>query len=157
MNIKISTPIAIGIILILAILVGFSTLWQYNQFQKEITQLSETKIQEKKVENLILFEKQESWGPCPPNNICNQTTKLYYSGELILEGEMNIKKELDGEVMEKIKNQIESSGIIDKDCWIKAPVPDYSATYTFYLEGKTKKMRYPNCEEELKEIETLIK
>lgn len=49
-NIKISTPIAIGIILILTILVGGFTLWQYNQFQKETTQFSEIKTPEKKIE-----------------------------------------------------------------------------------------------------------
>ena len=108
-------------------------------------------------ENLILFEKQENWGPCPSNNICNQTTKLYYSGELVLEGEKNIKKELNKGTMEKIKDRIRLTGIMNKDCFITAPVPDYSATYIFDLDGEIKNMRFPNCEQELKEIEELMK
>ena len=50
MNKKISTPIAIGIILILAILVGCFTYWQYSKTQKELNYpLPEIKITEKKV------------------------------------------------------------------------------------------------------------
>jgi len=149
MNKKIPIPLAILIILfVMAIIIGV-VLWLCPE--------KETVPPKDETTNLILFEKEEGWGPCPPNNICIQTTKLYYSGELVLEGEKNIKKELDEETIEKIKNQIKLSGIMDKDCWIKTPVPDYSATYNFYLEGKIKKMRYPNCEEELKEIEAIIK
>jgi hypothetical protein len=48
MNKKISTPIAIGIILILAVLVGVFIYWQYLEVQKEnIKQLQELKIPEK--------------------------------------------------------------------------------------------------------------
>jgi len=48
MNKKISTPIAIGIILILSILVGCFTFWQYSKTQKELSYpLPEIKIQEK--------------------------------------------------------------------------------------------------------------
>jgi hypothetical protein len=50
MNKKISTPIALGIVLILAILVGWFTYLQYSKMQKEWRHpLSEIKISEKKI------------------------------------------------------------------------------------------------------------
>jgi hypothetical protein len=106
--------------------------------------------------NLILFEKTASWGPCPPNYTCVQNTKLYYSGKLVLEGEKNSESQLDKETIEKIKNQIKSSGIMDKECSVEFPVPDVLADYTLNLEGKIKKISYPNCEEDLSKIESLI-
>jgi len=51
MNKKISTPIAIGIILILAVLVAVFTLWQYSKTQKELSYpLPEIKLPERKIE-----------------------------------------------------------------------------------------------------------
>ena len=49
MNKKISTPIALGIILVLAILLGGFALWQFNKIQKETTQLPEIKMPDKKI------------------------------------------------------------------------------------------------------------
>ena len=57
MNKKISTPIAIGIILILAILVGGFTLSQYSKTQKELNYpLPEIKILEKKINKTADWE-----------------------------------------------------------------------------------------------------
>ena len=47
MNKKISTPIAIGIILVLAILVGGFTLWQYGEIDKEESNIPEAQLPEK--------------------------------------------------------------------------------------------------------------
>jgi len=105
----------------------------------------------------ILFEKKESWEQCPSYKICNQSTRLYYSGKLILEGEKNIEKDINAETVKKIKDRIKLAGIMDRDCWIEEPLADYSAVYNFNLDGKIRKMRYPNCQEELKKIEELIK
>ncbi len=49
-NKGISTPIAVGIILILVILVGGFTWWQYGEMWKESTELPEIEIPEKKDE-----------------------------------------------------------------------------------------------------------
>lgn len=106
--------------------------------------------------DLILFEKDEGWGDCPPDAICRQSTKLYYSGELVLEGETNMRKQLDAETMEKIKNQIKSSDIMNKDCPVGVIIVDYVATYTLNLNGQAKTVNFPGCEEELREIERLI-
>ena len=51
MNKKISTPIAIGIILILVIIVGSFTWWQYGELNKEETNLPEVQIPEKEVKD----------------------------------------------------------------------------------------------------------
>lgn len=48
MNKKISTPIVIGIILILAIIVGGFTWWQYGEIRKEESNVPEVQIPEKK-------------------------------------------------------------------------------------------------------------
>jgi len=137
------------IIVVLAVIVSALTLWCSCNFKlKYGPDISKN--------DLILFEENESWGPCPPDMICGQTTKFYESGKLVLKGEKNIEKQLDKETLEEIKSQIKSSGIMDKECSGKFPLPDYSADYTLNFEGKIKKVRYPNCEEELKEIESTI-
>ena len=52
LNKGISTPIAIGIVLILVILVGSFTWWQYGEMWKEETNLPEIEIPEKEEEKL---------------------------------------------------------------------------------------------------------
>jgi|GEM_PF-4048001 len=47
MNKKISTPLAIGIILILVIIVGGFTWWQYSEIEKEEAEVSEVQTPEK--------------------------------------------------------------------------------------------------------------
>lgn len=106
-------------------------------------------------DNTILFEKQEGWGPCPPGDICRQSTKLFYSGELVLEGEKNTNKKLDAQTTSKIKNQFVASDIMNKDC-SAGVVLDYYVIYTLNYEGRTKEIIFPGCEEELKSIEELF-
>jgi len=107
-------------------------------------------------DSLILFEKEEGWGPCPPEDrICRQSTKLYSSGKLVLEGAKIFEKQLDKEKMEKIKNQIKLSNVIFKNC-SAGIILDYTATYILNIDGQIKTIKYPGCENELKRIEELI-
>lgn len=73
MNKKISAPIAIGIILILAVLLGGITLWQYSGMQKEQQiPLSEINISEKKEcsrENDCILRDTIVNAPCSPCDI----------------------------------------------------------------------------------------
>src|SRR4030042_4964492 len=59
LNKGISTPIAIGIILILVIIVGSFTWWQYGEIRKKESNVSEVQIPEKKCEECK--EKVISW------------------------------------------------------------------------------------------------
>jgi len=54
-NKRISTPIAIGIILILVLIVGGYTYWQYSEMQKEEIDLPEVKIPDK----TVVIEKEK--------------------------------------------------------------------------------------------------
>lgn len=47
LNKRISTPIATGIILVLALVVGGYTYWQYSEIQKEESRMLHVKISEK--------------------------------------------------------------------------------------------------------------
>lgn len=106
-------------------------------------------------DNEILFEKSETWGPCPPNTICKQSIKLYYSGDLILEGNNNLTIKLEETKIEEIINKIESTNVMNQDC-TSASTLDYWATYKLYMKYQTKEITYPGCKDELKQIEYLI-
>ena len=56
LNKEISTPVAFSIILILAIIVGIFTFWQYSEIQKEKAELAEIKIPDKTV---VIEEEKE--------------------------------------------------------------------------------------------------
>jgi len=105
--------------------------------------------------NLILFEKNAAWGPCPPDVICEQSVKLYYSGELIFEGEINATEQLSKETVGNLINQIRLSNIMGKNCEV-TPVLDYMSTLKINLDGQIKEIIFPGCEEEVNKIEKLI-
>lgn len=107
--------------------------------------------------NQIILEKNEGWGPCPPGGEpCSQTTTLYASGRLVFKGNKNEEKLLSKELVAQIITQIRKSGIMNKDCGLEQTILDYSALYTFYLDGQAKTIQFPGCKDELKEIEKLI-
>jgi hypothetical protein len=106
-------------------------------------------------DEVILFEKSEGWGPCPPNSICHQSTKLYYSGKLVLAGEKELQKQLSQEIINDLIKKIKVTGVMDKDCSSQM-VLDYGATYKLNIDGQGKTIQFPGCEEELREIEKLI-
>ena len=103
----------------------------------------------------ILFEKEENWGPCPRYATCRQSTKLYYSGRLIQEGDTKQKRQLDKEIIDEIINKIEDTGVMNKDC-STLPVEDYGATYKINVNNQEKIIEFPGCEDELRGIEKLI-
>ena len=111
--------------------------------------------QQKLSPDQVLFEKIEGWGPCTPDKICRQSTKLFYSGKLKLEGEKNIETQIDETNLENIIKKMRFTGIMNRDCSL-SPVPDYSATYTLIVDDQRKIIRFPSCQEELREIEKLI-
>ena len=106
--------------------------------------------------NQVLFKEREGWGPCPgPFDSCSQLTVLLYSGELILEGSSNSTSQLTPIQVEAVIGKIRSTGILEKECKFN-PVMDYWAGYTINLDGKTKKVTFPGCDDELGEIKALI-
>jgi hypothetical protein len=147
MNKKIPNHLAIIIIFLLIAIIIAIILWLYHEREILTDQLQNA--------DLILFKEEEGWGPCPPNSICWQSTKLYYSGKLVLEGEKSIEKQLDQEKVEEIKNLIKSSGIMQKDCSAEL-ILDYGATYFLNLNGQVRTIKYPGCTNELGEIKDLI-
>ncbi|KKW00600.1 hypothetical protein A3H89_02100 [Candidatus Amesbacteria bacterium RIFCSPLOWO2_02_FULL_48_11] len=106
--------------------------------------------------SLVIFEKNEGWGPCPPGGgPCSQSTKLYGSGRLVFEGNENGEKNLSKNLVDQVIGQIKQSGIMDNSC--EAPIVlDYSAIYKVNLDGQEKTIRFPGCENEIKKIESLF-
>lgn len=106
----------------------------------------------------IIFQKDEGWGPCPPEGEpCTQNSTLYYSGRLVLTGNENSEKKLSQDLVDQVIIKIKQSGIMNKSC--EGPVIlDYFVTYKIYLDGQEKIIKYTDtgCEKELKEIEKLF-
>lgn len=107
--------------------------------------------------NTILFEKNEGWGPCGPSDVdvCTQSTKLYYSGRLVLEGARQLEKQLDARQVNAIISKIKETGIMIKECPTLA-VLDYSAAYKLVVDNQERTIQFPGCQDELLEIEALI-
>lgn len=99
----------------------------------------------------VLIEKVEGWGPCPPDSVCQQTTKLDYAGRLELEGEKQMVKQLSQTELEEVIILIRKTGIMKKSCPSER-ILDYSARYTIKLGREEKVIEFPGCEQELEEI-----
>ncbi|KKU95704.1 MAG: hypothetical protein UY28_C0045G0005 [Candidatus Amesbacteria bacterium GW2011_GWB1_48_13] len=135
------------------LLIVAGALFAYNNYQnKKISYDKNTML----LSEQIIFEKDEWWGPCPlQGEPCEQRTKLYGSGRLVLEGNENKDSYLGGSVTGRVVEQIRLSGIMDKNC--QAPlVLDYGATFKIVLDGREKEIRFPGCEKELKSIDDLF-
>jgi hypothetical protein len=89
----------------------------------------------KSVKDFVIYNKTSSWGEC--QGICWQTIALYDSGRLVILGYEATDKKLEEEQMNKIKDRIRSSGILEKTCTKPLRVVDMSSSTQVYLNGKT--------------------
>ena len=116
--------------------------------------LNKTSINEN--EDILIYEKKESGGPCAnPDGGCFLSTSLYSSGRLVLESLETNELQLTEESVDTIIIKIKNSGIMSMQC--EGPIIlDYSATYNFNIEGETKTIYFPGCENELNTIDAII-
>ena len=114
--------------------------------------------------NTILFEQEESWGPCPegPEGLegsewsCHYELKIYYSGKIVL-GSGKKEKQLSEEEVKDIIKEIKSSHIIRKPCFARGIVLDFSKTEKIQIGIFKKTIIYPACEKEMERIEDFLK
>lgn len=108
--------------------------------------------------DILIYKRSEGWGPCPSEELtCRLDTYLYKSGKLIFIGDTNMEVKLDKEIVAKIVNEIEESGVLDKDC--SGPmVLDYTVKYEINIDGKTKKIGYEDtkCWDDLTKVNQII-
>jgi len=103
----------------------------------------------------IIFQKLESWGPCPPEGgDCTSNITLYRSGMVDKNG---IEFRLGSVKVSEVRSLIKDSSLIGKDCgneW----VTDYFVTYTVSLNGRTGRIGWPSseCKKILDDIEALM-
>ncbi len=106
----------------------------------------------------FLFQRTASWGPCalPNANACHDELTLSQDGMLEISSVKGIVKEkLDPSKLEKIKNHIRTSKLLQLPCTASI-ILDYSAQYRITLDGTTKDIDFPGCERELKVIDDLL-
>ena len=144
----------IFIVLVLAAIAATAILiyyWDYLDFY--LNQSLDMVYMKKKDASPVLFKKDDWWSACPVGQrICQQTTKLYDSGDLVFYGVESTRKKVNQEKLDQVKNKIRETGIMEKVC-LAEPTPGYQATYYLNLDGKSKFIGYPGCEEELGQIE----
>jgi hypothetical protein len=105
---------------------------------------------------VLIFEKDEGWGPCPPEGEpCKLVTKLYSNGMLTREGQYNETVYLSEDEVNKIVNKIEETNVLQKSCDAEI-VLDYYAFYKIKIKNIIKDFIFPGCEREMKEIEELL-
>ncbi len=121
----------------------------------------------------LLYAKRAFIGLCSTKSgsggSCHFNTYLYSSGTLVTEsGEVamepygekrtvfpTVRTELDKNLMDRIVKQIRDSGVMAKPC-IEEMVTDYYVSYFVNLDGVKKRVQFPGCESEFKEIDKLI-
>ena len=106
----------------------------------------------------FLFQRTASWGPCalPDANACHDELTLSQDGMLEISSVKGIVKEkLDPSKLEKIKNHIRTSKLLLLPCTASVIV-DYTARYRITLDGTTKDIDFPGCEQDLKVIDDLL-
>ena len=103
----------------------------------------------------LIFEKSESWGPCSDNEKCFKKTLVYSNGRFVLEGEKDLERNIGIKNIDRFIKAIKDSGVISKKC--EGPTAlDYEATYKIYLDNTITTITFPNCREELKEVDNLL-
>src|SRR3989344_2965379 len=107
------------------------------------------------VADMVFYEKRQNWGPCPPGGVCHKNTFLYSSGKIIVEGKTTVEKKIDLATVNIILQKIEENNLMTRDC-NATPVFDYSATYKLTLDNITREIRFPGCDKELGEIDSLL-
>ena len=110
----------------------------------------------------VLFSVDMGWGPCPVDEGCYRIGIIYNSGKV----EINAWEEELGAVTETyfftndqiatLKNKIRETDVLNKNCVTDAEILDFWATYKINLDGKSKEVRSPGCQEEMFEIAELI-
>lgn len=101
------------------------------------------------INNKILIEQNNDWGPCPYNKTCQETITLYASGFLNTRGDKTTIRLLDPWTVHEIKNLIRESGVLNMECMSELIV-DSTREYALYLDGKTQTFKNaPNCEMKL--------
>ena len=107
-------------------------------------------------EEPLIFKKEESWGPCPANAVCRQTTELFSTGRLVKTGRVNSKAQVGPMAVERVLGAIRRSGILKKACPVTAEVADAFIQYSFTVDGLSQTVKAPGCVAELRAIESAL-
>ena len=104
----------------------------------------------------VLFEERAGWGPCPSVEGCWKNTYLYYSGKFISEASGgNFTKQLTVQEFQAILSKIRATRIMQKECR-HGEVVDYWASYSLNLDGESRRIAFPGCEDEITSITALF-
>lgn len=147
----------IRIILLILIIIGIGLIATQRFWVPRLVTIIMNYTDETDPSQIIIFEKRLSWGPCPNEGGCFEALYLYESGKLVVENKQGYhENKLPKDFVDRFKQTIEQTGIMQKKCVIASPVMDYSASYSIVHGGKKKEIKYPGCEEELKIIDELF-
>ncbi|TSD08389.1 MAG: hypothetical protein Greene07144_105 [Parcubacteria group bacterium Greene0714_4] len=110
------------------------------------------------IDSTLLFQRNASWGPCalPDPDACHDELTLSQDGTLDVSSIKGpVHEKIPVENLEKIKEHIRSSNLLSKPC--DAPlVADYIAHYRITLDGVTRDIDFPGCENDLKVIDEIL-
>jgi len=105
----------------------------------------------------IVFEKQSSTEPCPGAGECFQNVRLYNSGRLVVEGPKGTGEGVvSASTVDGVKQIIRDENLLDRECPFEVIV-GLSTTYKLNLEGKTRELKYPACNDQLVKIDSLLR
>lgn len=125
--------------------------------QKQNTQIALNTAPKQKANVYILYEKNEKLKSCQLDEICEQTTLVTSSGALVTQGSTDFVASLNLASLKRIQNEIKETGIMEKICLPPVVIDNnYPVDYTLNIDGKTKKIQFRGCENELKKIDFLI-
>lgn len=103
----------------------------------------------------VIFEKIASNENCDTAGACKQIVKVYNTGRLLVLGDIMINTNLDAKKFTSLVNTINSNGILFSECKSKEK-SSIKAEYVIKLGLQVKRISYPGCAEQLRQLESII-
>ena len=148
-------------ILFIVVLIISLLYWQfYNSNQQKNTMstnnpnaTSTNTIKGSKEDKAILV-LYSSWEPVKPNDSGQHSFVLFPSGKVISTGNLNKEWQLEKTKLAEVIAIARS--LLKKNCKEEPPYHDFYQTLSIDLDGKSKRIEFPSCREEIDKIGELL-
>ena len=111
-----------------------------------------------KKSNETFYAMSASWGDClvEKSPSCSGNAIIKTNGGYFINDSESADGKINTADTKEIINTVINTGIMDANCNDFEKLPDYTATYTFTINGNSKTIEYPGCGDLLDEIDSVI-
>ena len=103
------------------------------------------------------YYREEGWGPCIVEGQCHRTTRIDADGEMTVTGGNDLQGsvQLSTTSFQELIETIRATEILTRRCE-SIQVLDYWSRTTMQLDTRSRTIQFPECEEEMDAIETIL-